>query len=137
MVTAEICAIPHNACKSLTTSCAQQKFAQPMPRSQLILLGGLTRPSRSRSATDLVPGIHAAVRSLNLWLRARFKVSRRFLLTGSPALIGASVGAITSTITVGCSGNRGQPDNSQLSPDKYEVLDGFFSAGQAMVSGIP
>jgi hypothetical protein len=44
MVTAEICAIPRNPCKSLTTSYAQKKFTQPMPRTQLILLGCLTGP---------------------------------------------------------------------------------------------
>jgi len=30
---------------------------------------------------------------------------------------------ITSTITVGCSTNKRQADNSRLSPDKYEILD--------------
>jgi hypothetical protein len=44
MVTAKICAISHNACESLTTFYAQQKFAQPMPRTQLSLLGGLAPP---------------------------------------------------------------------------------------------
>jgi hypothetical protein len=44
MVTAEICAIPRNACKSLTTSYAQQKSAQPMARTQLIRLGCRARP---------------------------------------------------------------------------------------------
>jgi hypothetical protein len=33
MVTVEIRAIPRNACKSLTTFYAQQKFSQPMPRA--------------------------------------------------------------------------------------------------------
>jgi len=55
---------------------------------------------------------------------ARFEAFRRFLLIWSPALTGSSVGAITSTIAISCSEDREQPDNSQLSPDKYEVLDG-------------
>jgi hypothetical protein len=55
MVTAQICTIPRNACKSLTTSYAQQKSAQPMTRTQLI-----------RLASDLEPGIHTAVRSPDL-----------------------------------------------------------------------
>ncbi len=38
MVTAKICAIRRNACESLTTSCVPQKRAQPIPRTQLILL---------------------------------------------------------------------------------------------------
>jgi hypothetical protein len=53
MVTAEISAIPRNACKSLTTSYAQQKSAQLMTRTQLILLGCLACqpkiPERLRS----------------------------------------------------------------------------------------
>jgi hypothetical protein len=46
-------------------------------------------------------------------------------LEPSSALTGANASAITSTITVGCSKNREQPDNSHLSPDKYEVLDTY------------
>ena len=53
----------------------------------------------------------------------RIKASRRFFLTRSPALTGTGVGAITSTITVGYSKDKDQPDNSHLSPDKYKVLD--------------
>jgi hypothetical protein len=46
MVTAKICAIPRNACESSTCSYAQQKFAQPTPRTQLIRLSYLARPSQ-------------------------------------------------------------------------------------------
>jgi hypothetical protein len=48
-------------------------------------------------------------------------------LEPSSALTGASVSAITSTITVGCGKNREQPDNSHLSPDKYELDSAEFS----------
>lgn len=42
---------------------------------------------------------------------------------------------LTSVITDGCNEERRQRDNSHLSPDKYEVLDGHFPSGEAMVSG--
>jgi hypothetical protein len=63
MAAAEICAIPRNAYKPLSTSCVPQKRAQPMTRTQLILFGGLACRPISRSASDLGPGIHTAVRS--------------------------------------------------------------------------
>jgi hypothetical protein len=66
----------------------------------------------------------------------RIKASRRFFLIGSPTLAGTSVGAITSITTISYSEDRGRPDNSHLSPDKYKVLDGLFPAGQTMVPAL-
>ena len=37
--------------------------------------------------------------------------------------------------TIGCHAYVRKGDNSQLSLDKYEVLDGYFPLGEAMVSG--
>jgi hypothetical protein len=64
MVTATICAIPRNACKSLPISYAQQKLAQPMLRTQLILLGCFACPHQiperlgsGRPVSILLPGL--------------------------------------------------------------------------------
>jgi hypothetical protein len=80
-------------------ACAQQKLAQMMPRTQLILLGCLACPV-FMPLSDL-----------------RIKASRRFFLTRSPALTGTTVSAVTSTIHVGCSEDKDQPDNWHLSGD--------------------
>jgi hypothetical protein len=78
MVTAEICAIPRNACKSLTTSYAQQKSAQPMTRTQLIRLGCRARP----------PQIPARLR-YGTWYPYRCQISRSvtaYQLQGIPSI---------------------------------------------------
>jgi hypothetical protein len=81
MVTVEICAIPRNACKSLTTSYAQQKFAQPMPRTQLILLGCLTCPRHIPERLESGARYPCCCQTPDLWLRASLKALRRLVLT--------------------------------------------------------
>ena len=98
-----------------------------MLRTQLILLDCLA--CSHQIPEHLGAGVRYSLSDL------RIKASRRFFLTRSPALTGTSVEAITSTITVGYSKDKDQPDNSHLSPDKYKALDDLFQAGQAMVSG--
>ena len=48
-------------------------------------------------------------------------------------LIALAAAGLSSTISDGCNDDRLQCDNSHLSPDKYEVLDGHFPTGQAMM----
>jgi hypothetical protein len=79
--TAEICAIPRNACKPLTTSYAQQKLAHLMPRTKLIQFDYRACPHQiPERFGSVVRYPHRCQISSDLWLRARFKASRRFLL---------------------------------------------------------